>query len=414
MNEHDIFIKNSIYPDASSIFKFANSSIEEVKKNCIFVIDTNALLVPYYASSQDLDQIKSIFSSLIERKRFFIPGQVAREFASNRPDRIKEIFQQLNRRLTTIQEFKGSNYPLLSNLKDYHKLPKLEAEFNEVSKKFKDQYKVQLEKVLGTIKDWSWNDPVSELYRSLFTKDVIFDLPINDKVSIKSELDRRYTHKIPPGYKDQSKTDDGIGDLLIWFTILELAKKLKKSIVFVSGEEKSDWLVKSDGQILCPRFELISEFNLVAPGQSFHIIKFSQLLQLLEGSTKLINEIKEIEKNLYPTNFELDFFTDILRNFENPVQHEIYMELESIKNIVIQFISKRDPQLVGNENFLDDLTILHRSGVLTFDIYKRLMNFYAVYYNKRETLPIDLHIQNLQEIRSLKISTIEALANSFN
>jgi len=414
MNEPDIFIKNSIYPDASSIFNTVSPSLEEVKKNCLFVVDTNTLLLPYYSNSQDLDQIRSIFSSLIDRKRLFVPGQVAREFANNRSDRIKEIFQQLNRRLTTIQDFKASSYPLLNGLNEYRKLLEIEKDFNKITQAFKLEYKLQLDQVLNQIKEWSWNDPVSDLYRDLFTKEVVHDLPIDDRLGLKKELDRRYAYKIPPGYKDQSKTDEGVGDLIIWFTILDLAKKFKKSVVFVTGEEKSDWLLKSDGQILYPRFELIFEFNTVAPNNSFHIIKLSQLVQLLEGSTKLVNEIRDIEKTFYPRDFESIFSDNIIQDSDNPVLYKIYIELDLIKNTIVQFITKRDPELVGNEVFLDDLNKLHRNGILSFDIYKRLMNFYAVYYyNKKEALPLEIHFQNLHEIMALKILTFEALANAY-
>lgn len=410
MSEFDIFIKNSIYPKAEEIFSSSNQPLDKVKKDCLFVVDTNALLVPYFASSQDLEQIKLIYSSLIERSRFYIPGQVAREFASNRPDKIKELFQQLTKRQLLIQDFKFSSYPLLNNIEEYQKLLEIENEYNNVAHKFKKQYKLQLDKVLEIIKNWSWNDPVSELYKNLFTKHVIYDLIIEDKESLKSEMERRYKHKIPPGYKDQSKSDDGIGDLLIWFTILEIAKKFKKSIVFVSGEEKSDWIIKSEGQILYPRFELMAEFNLAAPGLSFHIIKLSQFIELSEGSTKLIKEIKEIESNLSISSVDTALW--LIRDLNDPIVSEILLELDNVKKSVIEFVSKKDPLFTGKENFMDDLTQFHRTGVITFDLYKRLMNFYAI-YNRRDNLPDDVHLQNLQEIRVLKNLIYEAVANLY-
>src|ERR1700748_876865 len=96
MSDLDIFIRNSIYPDATSIFTADIQPIQIVKKDCIFVLDTNALLLPYYTSSKNIEEISVIFVNLAKAKRLYIPGQVAREFASNRPERIKSVFQTLN------------------------------------------------------------------------------------------------------------------------------------------------------------------------------------------------------------------------------------------------------------------------------------------------------------------------------
>ncbi len=409
--DNDLFIKNSIYPTADKIFTTQPKPISSAKDDCIFVIDTNALLVPYHTTSQDLEYINLIFSSLIERRRLFIPGQVAREFASNRSDRIKELFQQLNRRINTIQEFPNPNHLLLNGIPEYSKMIDIEKEFNEIAKKNKKEYKVQLDRLLNRIKEWSWNDPVSELYSKLFTKDVVFDFDVTDKESIKKELHRRYTNHIPPGYKDKEKADDGIGDLLIWFTILELGRKYKKSVILVSGEEKADWVIKSEGQVLCPRYELISEFAEASSGQSFHIIKLSELFGLMEGSAKLINEIKSIENNLlFHPNFRIP--VQDIREIDDPILFGIDTELELIKRTIIQFISERIPDLIGNESFLDDLTALHRGRVLPYNIYKRVINLFAI-YERRDSLGIETHLKNLEEIRQLKIFIFEALAGAF-
>ncbi len=406
MADTDPFIKNSIYPNAENIFSSFNSAMSSVKDDCLFVIDTNALLLPYYTSSQDVQQISSIYSGLIKEKRLFIPGQVAREFASNRPDRIKELFQQLNRKINVMQEFNNAKYPLLSNIDEYKNLIELEERFNETIKKFKDEYKPKLDRLLNKIKDWAWNDPVSELYRNLFTKGVVFDLENLDKEAIKKELDRRYLHRIPPGYKDQSKIDDGIGDLLIWFTIIDLAKKFKKSVVFVSGEEKADWVLKSEGQILYPRFELVAEFSNAVPGQSFHIIKLSELLQLMAGPPKLVSEVKQIESDFFITaNNYWDWPATERSLSESDLIESIIRELASVKKLLDEFIKKHRPMLATG-NFMDDLTAIHRLSLIPYDVYKRLMNFYAIYHGN-PTLPPDMQWEHFYEIRLLKSNLLE-------
>lgn len=90
------------------------------------------------------------------------------------------------------------------------------------------------------MRNWLWNDPVSKIYSRLFVDDVLFDVPF-DKEELLQELERRKTLGIPPGYKDSGKRLNAVGDLLIWKTILELAKQDHKDVIFVTSEEKADW-----------------------------------------------------------------------------------------------------------------------------------------------------------------------------
>lgn len=105
----------------------------------------------------------------------------------------------------------------------------------------------------------------------------------------------RYLNKIPPGYEDDHKPDNGVGDLLIWHAILELAKSSKNDIIFVSGEEKTDWFHRSEKQPLYPRFELITEFRKNSDKHSFHIIKLSDLLGIFGADNAVVDELKTEE-----------------------------------------------------------------------------------------------------------------------
>jgi len=181
-------------------------------------------------------------------------------------------------------------YPLLSSIGTYRDILHLEE---EIDRKLRE-YKKAVDKVLAHIQGWNWNDPVSLLYSEIFTENIILDLSVNEEELIK-DLNRRLEYDIPPGYKDRSKKDEGIGDLLIWYTILEIGKMHKKSVLFVSGEEKADWYQKSEGQPLYLRYELVDEFRRHSEGQSFHIVKFSHFLELYGASQKVIEEVRQIE-----------------------------------------------------------------------------------------------------------------------
>jgi len=196
---------------------------------------------------------------------------------------------------------------------------------------------------MDSIKSWTWNDPISLIYKELFNSDIIYDLKINED-EIRNDLRRRYLHKIPPGYKDKSKPDDGIGDLLIWLTILEFAKK-KKDVVFVTGEEKSDWFYKSENQILYPRFELLEEFRKHSDKKSFHIIKLFELLNFFDADDKAIKEL-ELEDSISSTKLKLSNILQIQKTFETAVS-----EWFVANNEVLTFIKPRNsfPDLIAED-----------------------------------------------------------------
>lgn len=295
--DKDMFIINKIFPNAKDIFTISGKPISEIKNDCLFVFDTNSLIIPYTTSSQSLDEIKRVYTKIIQENRLFIPGQVAREFARTRPDKIKEVFQQLTRNRSKIQQLSIGKYPLLSGLKEYDELFVKQEEINAKLK----EYTKQLGSIIDHVKGWFWNDPVSSLYTSLFKDDVVVDLEF-DESKLKTDLDYRYEKKIAPGYEDRSKGDGGIGDLLIWYTILDLAEKHKKSIIFVSGDKKKDWFYQTENQALYPKFELITEFRSKAPGELFSIIKLSEFLELFDASEEVVEEV-ESEENYININY---------------------------------------------------------------------------------------------------------------
>lgn len=293
------FIARTIYPEASSVFALSKS-LQDIKGDCVVVIDTNALLVPYLIGKNSLEQIRNTYRELSNHARLVIPGQVTREFAKHRASKIVEIFQQLNRK-KNINPLQKGQYPLLDSLPDYQESLRLESEID----KLLQEYRKSVSKVLEHIQEWLWNDPVSRIYGEIFKEACVFD-PVFDMDAVLAELRMRYNHKIPPGYKDGGKEDEGVGDLLIWKTILKVGEERQSSVILVSGEEKADWRLKSDGQILYPRYELVNEFRQHSKGQSFHILQFSQFLELFGASAEAVKEVQQSESLVSATLLDLE------------------------------------------------------------------------------------------------------------
>jgi hypothetical protein len=164
-------------------------------------------------------------------------------------------------------------------------------------------YNEAIDSLLDVIRQWYWNDPVSALYGELFVHSAILD-PAYDEKEMTERLERDVLYKLPPGYKDARKKDDGIGDLLIWQTILDAGVKNKKSVIFVSLDQKADWWSQSEGSALYPRFELVDEFRRASDGQSFHAIKFSRFLNLYGASKDVVEEVRKEEQQVGAFHFD--------------------------------------------------------------------------------------------------------------
>ena len=322
--EFDIFHHRKVYPRADQIFVTELPSLKSIKDDCIYVLDTNALLVPFSTGSQSLDEISKIFTILKNNGKLKIPDQVAREFADNRPRKIDEMFNALSNKRNGLNEHSIGSYPLLEGIDCYNKALELEKELAALTRKYRDA----IGDVVDTVKNWTWDDPVSTIYRKIFTPEVIQCLETEEE-KIKSALTYRYMHKIPPGYKDDGKEDSGIGDFLIWLTILEIGKT-KKHVVFVSGDVKPDWYHKSNKQALYPRFELISEFREASDKHSFHIIRLSELLTLMGAKDEVVSEVKgeeffEIKKYSMPFYIiaEKALYEHFKTNYSNVTLYDI-------------------------------------------------------------------------------------------
>jgi rRNA-processing protein FCF1 len=291
--DSDLFIANATYPEAEPIFTARLKPLDDIKSDCFVVLDTNALLVPYTTSKESLEQIRRTCKALATENRLIIPGQVAREFAKNRAKKIGELYQQLSAKRDSAPAIQKGMYPLLESLEEYKNSLRIEDEINKLLR----EYREAVGKVLDHIQEWAWDDPVSLLYGELFTSSEVMDISINEE-EMKKEHARRKLNNIPPGYKDS-----GIGDLLIWFTILEIGKTHKKSLIFVSGDEKTDWYHISNKKPLYPRYELVDEYRRNSGGQSFHIIQFSRFLDLYGASESVVEEVRkeEIQIALEPT-----------------------------------------------------------------------------------------------------------------
>ena len=119
--EKDLFYLDKVFPEPDKIFSADYKRVDELFKTAIFVLDTNALLVPFDTNEKSLNEIKQILINLKSKKRLFIPARVAREFAKNRATKLGELFLSLRQLKNNLNSgtFKINQYPLLDGVDSY-------------------------------------------------------------------------------------------------------------------------------------------------------------------------------------------------------------------------------------------------------------------------------------------------------
>jgi rRNA-processing protein FCF1 len=291
--EEKVFQINEILPSSSDAFLFNAENLIEAIKDCDIVLDTNVLLMPYNSGSETFKKIINIYAKYKKENRIFLPGQVAREFIKNRPNKISELYHSLSDKVSRISIPEKILYPILEGNESYKKINEKIDNTNKLKREI-----IQLNSdILSEIQSWEWNDPVYKSYKDIFTPETIKDIHIDNK-SCLQELEHKYRLGIPPGYKDNSKGDNGIGDLLIWKTILQIGSENKKHLIFVSGEEKADWQHRTNNFGLMPRFELLDEYRRCSENKTFFIIQLSRFLELSDIESAIVNEVKQEEKRV--------------------------------------------------------------------------------------------------------------------
>jgi hypothetical protein len=287
--------------------------------DCLFVFDTNALLAPFGFGGKELNAIATVYRELAKNTRLFAAEWTILEFGRHRTQKLLSAHQTIEHTLSVTKLLEPFRCPMLEGHDEYTQIQDVVREINKRT----DDYRNFLKKLRSAIEDWSWNDNVSELYREVFTAQHIINCPLSDADILKDTNDRNI-HNMPPGYKDKSKQSNSVGDVVIWHSLIGLAKTRKANVVFVSNEEKHDWVEKADKTIILPRAELLCEF-FKETNKHFGFISWIHFLELMVKDEEVIKQAKRI-------NLDLSHEYQV-------VQKRVAHVLETLATIVRQFVS---------------------------------------------------------------------------
>lgn len=279
--------------------KKTKEEIDFLWKNAVFTFDTNSLLNLYRYSDTTRKDIFEIINRIEDR--IFLTHQVAFEFNKNRFENINSIIKSYKEFLENFEkintEISKNSSPYLSN--------SLSNKFDSLLKEIKTEIDDKIEFYNKLFN----NDIIFELINHLFNNKVLNEINDERQNQIKKDGEIRYSKKIPPGYSDAKKEENKFGDLIIWNEIINYAKEKEKPIIFISDDNKEDWIWKlKDGKIIGARPELIQEFHKETT-QMFHLYKTTNFvkfgsIQLNENiHSETIEEVTKINREISLSEF---------------------------------------------------------------------------------------------------------------
>lgn len=234
--------------------KYSDEEYKEIWKNGLIVIDTNILLNFYRYSSETRNELYKTLKAV--RNRLWIPYQVAYEYFKNKKKVITDTYKSFDDLLNETENHFAKLKSAIENTatkqlkcKD-EVLEKLSKYCDEIYKTIKDEKESKKENASEEI--------VEKLIYELFNGSIGDEITGDEYEEMKKEGVNRIQNKIPPGYMDSDKEENG--DYYIFYSMIKYAQENKKDIIFVTDDTKEDWFIKILGEKKGGDYRLLNEF----------------------------------------------------------------------------------------------------------------------------------------------------------
>ncbi|MDF1779915.1 MAG: PIN-like domain-containing protein [Alcanivoracaceae bacterium] len=282
-------------------FKESDKSLREVWETSLFVFDANILLNLYRYSDTTRNEFLRILDKV--KDRAWLPHRAAEEYLNNRLSVIDQQEKSYDDTVKSIESLKrdlenARQHPFVSK----GIMKKVSSIFDELCNELKDNKSVHTTRIS--------NDEIKDSIASIFENCVGLPYEKERIEQLITEGEERYKQKIPPGFKDGSKSGDSevfaekcrkYGDLIVWTQVIDKATELSKGVVLVTDDKKEDWWEKFKGKTVGPRPELVKEFK-DRVNQTFHMYQADRFLELArenlgeQVSEEIVEEIREVRR----------------------------------------------------------------------------------------------------------------------
>ena len=232
-----------------------------LRHGAIYILDANVLLHAYRYSKEVREQYFDVLRKT--QDRLWIPHQVAYELYKNRASVIATqaaIADQVSLKINTGFETVAAEIDKALTHRYHPFLDKhaLQKQLRRIASNLAKQISAATKSYPAQISE----DPILEALEGILEGRVGLPFSNVDLVTLYLEADKRYEADIPPGYKDKVKPKpDRYGDYLLWKQILAYFSGKGCAAVFVTDENKEDWLLRASGRTVWIRPELREEFH---------------------------------------------------------------------------------------------------------------------------------------------------------
>lgn len=351
-----VFLVKNKFP---GYYNLSDKDLELLWSNCLFIFDTNVLLDFYRVPQGTRDTLFRILGLI--KDRIWIPHQVALEYHT-------KVIEEIATQESTYDEIKQS-------------LNKKKSDIEKDLNQFSRHVHIEVKSILTEL---------DQTFRNLFTKlddqkkehpnlldvqhkiSLLFENKVGEEYTEQQLQEKyhtgkiRYENNVPPGFDDKKKEskryyngniyEDKYGDLIVWHQILDKAKTEQKSVIFITGDNKSDWWQKSKGKTIGPHPYLIQEFkNIVGSKAMFYMyqtelfirrsneyLKFDESNQSVDRAIQDISTVKETRVQYIQPIGRVLRDTDQSGNFKNKFELLVLYLQQSIGGEILIALTEED------------------------------------------------------------------------
>lgn len=285
-------------------YRPTNDEFADMWRDGTIAFDANMLLNVYRYTPKTRER----FFDIVERLQgqIWLPHQAAYEYQEKR---LTVIAQQLHAYAAIEKLLEDHLQKLEGELRAFQRHPLVSTE--DIIKSLRrtiNSVRRKLTTTRAEHPDLLQVDELRDRIDSLFCGKVgaSYEEPRLDQVY--KDADRRISKKLPPGYMDADKKDNGqesarrYGDVVLWHQLLDYAKVQKKPVIFVTDDTKEDWWLRREGKTYGPRPELVQEMHAQA-GVGLYMYQTDRFLEegqrylRLKPQQEAIDEAREIRQH---------------------------------------------------------------------------------------------------------------------
>lgn len=326
--------------------------------DCVFMFDACALLDIYRMKKEVTEDVFKVMEHLKEQIR--VPYHVAEEYFDN-------IHDVLNTQIANINKSQSDFNKFIQTLESKRSQPYISKKANDLLVKLKNQVERDFKQQEDYIMDQLLHGEYQNRMNNLMEGRVLEPFTPELLAEIEKEGEKRIEDKIPPGYKDASKSSNRYGDIINWKEILRFAKESGKCIVIVSSEIKEDWVLREQGCTICLRYELLKEFYQTVGNnnQLIHFLSLDRFLDLAREkdeqvvSEATVNEVKDYVKRpmeeysfipyeLLKTPIGLEKMIESWKKIQEQYDPKVF---QSYRDLMVKMDKAVMPSLISYPNF---------------------------------------------------------------